>query len=389
MKTTRKLYYIVVAFSFLLFASPLKAQTQQPAQKQTEVLKPSAVMLDNILTKLKLKGRGALAYLDSGDSGSYGHGTFEVPDLKLVFGFEPDERNSFTVRFNLNNAIANTPLTDFVFLQCKDFIPSLRDTWFSISGRVGRFKLGVGEETFGNNAVEGILPSNSAANIDGSDEGVELSGKFWAASVGNGNRGVGADVGDAKAWMTKVFYSPLKALYLSATYYDSGELKNASSEVSVAGIIAPVANTLHWTRRVWEGDIRYDFKKGEKPLNPPAFSESSAFIRFAYGRFDDDMTLASSTSERNGHFGFGEVMVELCKKIYTGARVSFIDLDGSQTASLNNVTTNHYERYSAGVGYRWSDNVHIKAGFDHNQNGGASTTDTSDDLFSALLAIRL
>ncbi|MBI3018416.1 MAG: hypothetical protein HYY61_00765, partial [Deltaproteobacteria bacterium] len=156
---------------------------------------------ENILTKLKLKGRASLGYLKSQDSGSFRSGSFEIPDVKLVLGFKPVETYDLIVRFNLNNAAANSPFADYVFLQAKDFISSLKETPWSLSGRLGRFKLGIGEETWANNPIEGVLPSNSAANIDGSDEGLEFSGKFWVVSLSNGQRGVNTETGQAKAWM--------------------------------------------------------------------------------------------------------------------------------------------------------------------------------------------
>ena len=82
-------------------------------------------------------------------------------------------------------------------------------------------------------------------------------------------------------------------------------------------------------------------------------------------------------------------MYNCTQKIYLSGRVSLVDLNDSQTASLNGVTTNHYERYSLGMGYRWVENTHVKLGVDHNNNGGAATGDASDDLISALLTLRI
>ncbi|MBI3017617.1 MAG: hypothetical protein HYY62_06465, partial [Deltaproteobacteria bacterium] len=214
-----------------------------------------AVTLDNLLTKLKLKGRAAVGYFNSEKEGSYRSGSFEVPDVKLQLNFVPDEKNTLTTRFNLSNLAANTPLVDYLFFEAKNFIPSL-ENYLSLNGRLGRFKLGTGEETWANNPIESVLPSNSAANIDGSDEGLELSGKFWAASISNGQRGVNAETGQAKAWMGKLFYSPWNPLYMSATYYDSGSLKASQSELSVAGLVAPPTGARNWKRHVWEGDLR-------------------------------------------------------------------------------------------------------------------------------------
>ena len=378
-----KFLTIIIMMGFWFFNEALSAEN---SKKTAESSPASAVMLENILTKLKLKGRAAVGYFNSQKDGLYRHSSFEVPDVKLVFGFKPDDVLDLVIRFNLNNGAANSPLTDYVYLQAKDFISPLKDTPWSLSGRLGRFKLGVGEETWSNNPIEGVLPSNSAANIDGTDEGLELSGKFWAFSISNGQRGFNSETGEAKAWLGKLFYSPWDPLYMSATYYDSGSLKTSQAEVPVAGTIDRPTNATNWKRQIGMADVRFDFQKGSKSLNPPSGSDSKAFIRLSYGQFEDSATKAS---DRKGKFGFMDITYNCSSKIYTGAKVSFIDLDGSQTASLNGVSANHYERYSWGAGYRWSDNVQIKAGYDHNRNGGAGTKDVKDDLISALLTIRL
>ena len=111
------------------------------------------VDLANSLSKLKIKGRAALGFFDSGKAGSYPAGSFEMPDAKLQFAFQPDDVNTLVARFNVNNATAQSPLMDYLFLQSKDFLPFLKDTPFSLSGRLGKFKLGFGEETWSDNPV--------------------------------------------------------------------------------------------------------------------------------------------------------------------------------------------------------------------------------------------
>ena len=243
--------------------------------------------------------------------------------------------------------------------------------------------MAVGEQTQNNKAHKGMPPYNSAANVDGADEYVELSTKFLMVAIGNGSRGVGGDSGMAKAWVGKLFFTPWDPLYVSTTYYDSGSLKSSQSEISIAGLISPPLGATHWTRRIWEGDVRYDFGKGKKPLYPLAFSDSKAILRFSYGGFRDQVTNAD---DRKGEFGFIDGLCNITEKIYTAGRVSLIDLSGGLTASLNNVTTNHYTRYTVGMGYRWFENTHLKLGYDHNTNGGSQ--EASDDLVSALVAIQ-
>lgn len=371
-------------------------QKEAIARKETEAVKEaeSKVDLSNPLAKLKIKGRAAFGYFDSGDAGSYVPGSFEAPDAKLQFTFSPDEINSLVMRFNLNNATAQSPLLDYFFLQSKDFLPALKETPFSLSARLGRFKLGFGEEDLSNNLIESVLPSNSAAAVSVVDEGLEFSGKIkldqinlkplgWVVSVSDGNSGVGSDSSSAKAFMGKLIFSPVDSLNLSASYYDSGSLKNSASDFKVANLTSVPTGASDWQRNAWEIDARYDFKKGKHWADSPLFSDSKSILRLSYGEFSDK---ASVGIERGGSFGFAEGIYNLTKKVYTAGRYSFVDLSSDITASLNSVTANKYDRYSLGAGYRWSDNVILKLSYDWNKESGTNTEDVNNDLLSAVVA---
>ena len=357
------------------------------------------VELSNALSKLKMKGRFATGYYKSGNAGSFSSGSFEMPDAKIQFSFQPDDVNTVVMRFKLDNGVTSisttSPLLDYFYLQSKDFITSLKDTPFSLSSRLGRFKLGFGEETWSNNPVESVLPSNSAANTGVSDEGLELAGKIkldkiglkplgWVTSISDGNSTAGSDSGDGKAFMGKLYYTPIDPLYLSASYYDSGRLKLSDSELSIAGLKARPTGATDWQRSVWEVDARYDFKKGKKPLDPPAYSDSKAIVRLSYGGFHD--TRSTAGVSRSGDFGFIEGMYNLTAKFYTATRYSFVELDNGVTATLNTVTANKYGRYSLGAGYHWSENTILKVGYDWNKQSGPSTQEAHDNLLSAVVA---
>ena len=104
-----------------------KAKEEVMKLKETsQAAQAGRVDLANTLSKLKIKGRAALGFFDSGKAGSYPAGSFEMPDAKLQFGFQPDEINTLVLRFNLNNATSQSPLLDYFFLQSKDFIPALK-----------------------------------------------------------------------------------------------------------------------------------------------------------------------------------------------------------------------------------------------------------------------
>ena len=371
----------------------LKAKEELAKIKETaQSSQAQRVDLVNALAKLKIKGRAALGFFDSGKAGSFSAGSFEAPDAKLQFSFQPDEINTLVMRFNLNNATAQSPLLDYFYLQSKDFLPALKNSPFSLSTRLGRFKLGFGEETWSDNLVESVLPSKSAAGASVIDEGLEFAGKIklekfklnplgWVVSVSDGNSGVGSDSTAGKAFMGKLYQSPIEPLYLSATYYNSGRLDSSSAEMSIAGLVTRLSGENDWDRTVWEVDARYDFGKGKKPLDPPAFSDSKAILRLSYGQFKDD-----ANRSRDGNFGFVEGTYSWTKKFYTAGRFSFVDINGDGTATLNGVTANRYERYSLGGGYRWTDNTILKLSYDWNKNSWSGIGDADDNLLSAMVA---
>lgn len=368
-----------------------KMEAEQAAAKQeTTKVKEEAVKridLNNVLTRLKIKGRWAAGYYNSGKAGSFDSGSFEAPEAKVQLGFAPDDINNIILRLNLNNATFNN--VDYFYVDSD--LKKLLSLGFPIAGRLGRMKVDFGEETWGNNPVESVLPSASAANISGNDEGLQLSGKIgkdkplgYSVAVGNGTAGTGTDTSAAKAFAGKLYYNIFDPLYASASYYNSGQMKASNSEIGIGGLVTRPTSAVRWAREMWEVDLRYDFQKG-KTLNPPAFSDSRAFLRLAYGGFGEDVS-GGTISKRDGTFGFIEGAYNLTKKFYIAGRASFIDLDGTTTATLNGVTANWYRRYSLGGGYRISNNTILKLGYDWNRSSGPSLGDADDNLVSAIVA---
>jgi hypothetical protein len=381
-----------------------KLEAEQTRVKEEMAGAPSGqapkVDLSNALSKLKVKGRFAVGYYKTGNAGSFPSGSLEMPDAKIQFSFQPDEVNTVVMRLKLDNGVTSTsttsPLLDYFYLQSKDFLEFLKDTPFTLSSRLGRFKLGFGEETWSDNPIEAVLPSNSAAKAGVSDEGLELAGKIkldkiglkplgWVTSISNGNNTAGSDSSQGKAFLGKLYYAPIDPLYLSASYYDSDRLKSSDAEFTIGGLKTRPTGATNWKRKVWELDARYDFGKGKKPLDPPAYSDSKAILRLSYGGFHD-VTSTAGAAERAGDFGFAEGTYNLTKKIYAAGRYSFVDLDNDVTASLNNVTANKYSRYSLGMGYRWTDNTLLKVGYDWNEESGSSTNEAHNDQLTAIVA---
>lgn len=343
------------------------------------------VDLANSLSKLKIKGRWGAGFYDTGRDGAYPSGSFEVPEAKIQFGFAPDDINNIIMRMSLNNA-AFTNL-DYFYVDSK--LSKALNMPFDLNSRLGRMKLDFGEETWSNNIVESVVPSNSTGNVTGSDEGIQLSGKLkaleqplgWAASVTNGSTATGSDTSSSKAFTGKLSYNIFDPLYASASYYNSGRMRSATSETSIAGLATRSTGATTWDREMWEADLRYDFQKGKK-AGPPLFSDSKAVVRLAYGEFFDSATGGNS---RDGDFGFLEGIYNITPKIYGAGRASFVDIDGSDTYTLNSATANEAERYSLGGGYRWTDNTILKLGYDINKEDGPDVQDVSNNQVTAIV----
>lgn len=347
----------------------------------------SVIAQEEFKPNIDFKGsRFSAGYLDSGTNGSYPEGSFQMPDVKLRFNWAMTPDITISTRMNLNNATFNS--LDCFFIDYKNLfsmaVPSLKDSAFNPLVRLGRLKVDFGEEQLSNDPVNGVLISNSAANVAGYDEGLQLSQSLpkdkiglpfkWSLSLTNGNTGTGADNQQGKALCAKVGVLPLPELYVSGSYYSTNELGLQSAEMTYAGLATPPTNATRWTRTIMELDVRYDLQPGkENRLSPgsPSFSDSKAFFRGAYGTFDDSgkdkVDPVVKVTERKGTYYFVDACYNATEKLYLGARYSIISLNKNTTfVSLNSFNANKYTRISAGPGYRLSGNTHIKAEYTSN-----------------------
>jgi hypothetical protein len=374
-------------------AAELAGQETKPPAKEAAL----PVMMDKVGSSLKIKGRWAAGYFQGGEDGTDPNGAFRAPEAKVQLAFAPDAVNTVITRFNLNNASPNNnPLLDYFYLESKDFLPVLKDYPINLATRLGRFKMDFGEETWSNNSVEGALPSNSVANVAGNDEGAQiaLTGKTaWSPrvvfGVFNGNTTTLTDNAAGKAFTAKLSVTPLEELYLSTSFFDSRALKGQAGEMSVAGLtgiptLSPTS-AVKWSRHMWEVDARYDIGKGKAKLDPPAYTDSVAYLKSAYGLFTDD---AKGGTDRRGDYAFLEGLWNILPKWYTAARWSIVDFDQEASATINSITTvKTQQRYALGGGYRWSKHTLVKGewAIDH-ESGRVVADDASNNLLSLLVA---
>ncbi len=352
-------------------AGTKEVKAGQPAEKtavESKEEKPKQpVTLSTSGSELTVKGRVFIGYYDSERSGStYENGSFEMPDAKVQLTWKPWERIEAVTRFNLNNAAFNS--VDYCYLQGNQVIPGDEKSRV----RLGRTKIDFGEETWANNPVENRFISNSAANVSGYDDGIELYGNFipdvfgYYVDLANGNTGTGSDNTSSKAVSAKIFGRPVKPVYLSASYYTTGDLDNNNTEMTIAGGSTAPTGATDWQRNIWEFNTKL-------ALGPAEFAG-------AYGEFDDD---ATDVADRKGEYYFIQAVYGVTPKIYAGLRYSTIKLDDGVTNTLNSVSdADQYDRTSFILGYKFSKLVTVKTEYSWNDNHRPGKDSIDDNQFA-------
>ena len=134
-----------------------------------------------------------------------------------------------------------------------------------------------------------------------------------------------------------------------------------------------------------KGDAPSDRERGKPKLAPPAYTDSVAYLKGAYGLFTDD---AKGGTDRRGDYAFLEGLWNFHPKWYAASRWSIVDFDQEASATIGGITTvKTQQRYALGGGYRWSKNTILKGewAIDH-ESGRTVADDASNNLLSLLVA---
>ncbi len=335
-------------------------------KEQKEKKDPVCPAFDN--SRLILKGRFFTGYYKGERNGSkYEKGSFEVPDGKIQFIWKINENIEVIDRISLNNAQLGI---DYFYFQKNGIIPN--DSKSRL--RIGRFKVNFGEETWFDNPVENKFITNSASSVGGYDEGIELYGNFipdkfgYVLSLTNGTTGVGLDKTSSKAFSVKIFGKPFKSLYLSGSYYTSGDLDEKGADMKIAGLTTPPTGVTKWERDIWEFDTKFSLKKFE--------------ISAAYGKFLDNFI----GSKRQGNYYFIQGIYNFTDRFYFGLRYSEIGLNDGLTAKLNDIEdVNKYIRSGIVCGYKINSYVTLKGEYCWNKAKNQNI-DINDNQFAIGIA---
>jgi hypothetical protein len=343
-----------------------------------EKKQPQAAQAANKETKTKIDGRLFAGAFKSGEQGSFGNRSLDIPDAKLRLTISPSKDVTIVNRFSNNRAGANG--FDYFYLDLNNWGGAAPGHVL----RVGKFKMDVGQETWTDNPVESILISNSVSHISGYDEGINLRGPLrrgplpptYSVALMNGSKGVNPS-DNGLAWSAKVGVPLTPRMYFSASYLHVGNLVKPGGTVDqpdfdIAEVFDAPAGAIGWTRSLWELDARYGYgADGQKSVvGAPADVPWQAGA--TYGQFGDD---AIGAPGRKGSYWFVEGLYNVCPEIYVASRYSEVSLDGNMLAKLGGspVAVNDYQRLSLGAGYRLTPMTHIKVEYSRNNAAGGAT----------------
>jgi hypothetical protein len=337
----------------------------------------SAVQAANKDTKIKIDGRMFAGAFKTGDQSSFANRSLDIPDAKLRFTFSPSKDVTIVNRLSNNRAGSNG--FDYFYLD-------LNNWGGAVPGhvlRVGKFKIDVGQETWTDNPIESILITNAVSHISGYDEGINFRGPLgrgaatYSVAVMNGNKGVVAS-DSGLAWSAKLGALVNRQLYLSGSYFRSGDLVKSDNtldqpDFNIGEVFDGPSGATSWRRTLWEADARYGYgKEGiSSVVGAPASVPWQAGA--TYGKFSDE---ASGVPDRKGSYWFVEGLYNLTPKTYLATRYSDISLDGNALAKLagSPVAVNEYHRLSLGAGYRLSPMTHLKVEYTRNTTDGGATS---------------
>jgi hypothetical protein len=359
---------------------------------------------------LKFDGRLFGGYFASQSDGPYANRSFDIPDGKLRFTFTLSDKIVLVNRFSTSRATVTN--LDYLYADIKDWYGLLPNH----TVRFGRIKMDFGEEIWTDNPVENILITNASGVVNGYDEGINFRGKFgkekkptitYSIEALNGTKDF-VNSSSGLAVTGKLGFAPIPALYLSGSFYSTGDLDTRSAKEVKTTLVrsdsmriigsdtlyvpyyfhrsdstfslpatdlkigelqdAPKGAT-RWKRTVWEIDVRWNY--GATGIKPQITSDPATRFQLAatVGQFTDD---ATGADDRKGTFWSVEGLSNVTAKWFVAARLSDIKLDNDRKEKLakSPVAVNEYQRLSLGLGYRLTSSAQIKAEGTQNSTDG-------------------
>lgn len=356
----------------------LKERLAQLEKKLDEMNKAQAASSPTVTTafkgaKAKIDGRMFVGTLGSQSNGSDPNWSTDIPDAKIRFTFNPT--SNITIVNRLSTSGAQAAGFDYFYLDYAGLPGS------GTTARLGQRKIDVGQETWTDNPIEGILISNSISHVSGYGIGTALRGKLGGAKLApsyevgfvNGPKGVTVRPSTGLPVNFKVGKPLSTRFFASANYFQTGELHGIDqSAISIAEITTAPAGATQWDRKLYEFDLRYNYGLAGNNSVIPSAGLPRAMFGATWGAFNDNVV---GTANRDGDYWFVEGLYNLTSRFYAAGRYSVVNLGAGQLAKLGKspVAVNAYRRTSLGLGYRLTDLTDLKAEYTINDaTGGAS-----------------
>ena len=263
-----------------------------------------------------------------------------------------------------------------------------------LSVRAGRMDIPFGEEYIYRDAIDNPLISHSLSDFWGVDEGIEFygsMGKFsYVLAVQNGGMSGVRDFDADKAIAGRISFDPAPWLHLSVSGMRTGDLDAANDIWSKlwfsSGWFLPSGSTnaTKYHANLVEADLSLRLPHG----HIKAFG--------GYVRYDDNDPFADNS--RDIYYYSLEGVHNLTGKLYAAVRFSQIFADKGMPIGANGqmedyvfsgALTEEIWRLSLGLGYRWSQNLLVKAeySFERGKEVGGDKRN-HEDLFALEAAFK-
>jgi hypothetical protein len=322
------------------------------------------------LGKVHIGGEGGIGFFDTGDNGMFPNSEFRVDEAKLFI--EAPIWNDVYFFSELNFAQREYEDLDVDVGELYLDFENVSKLWGhdrALNVRIGRMDIPFGEEYITRDVFDNPLISRSLMDFWGVDEGVELYGAIgrfsYVAAVQNGGVSVTRDFHCDKSVAGRVGYDPARWLHLSVSAMRTGALDAEDDFLSELwfgnGWFRSIGSseTTQFHANLVEGDVHLRFSRGDLK----AFG--------GYVCYDDNDP--NGDNQRDIYFYSIEGVLKLTRKFYAAARFGQIFVkDGYPIAGNGNqgdyfftFDPNAYAeelwRLSLGLGYRFSENLAVKA----------------------------
>jgi hypothetical protein len=371
-------------------AEPEKESGKPLPQKEDVQAAPKSLGFQ--LGRVRFTGEGGAGFFRSGPAGIFPNSEFRIDEAKLFV--EAPLWNDTYFFSELNLTQREDPGDALQLGELYVDFENVSRLWHQdklVNLRIGRMDIPFGEEYLVRDSIDNPLITHSLSDIWGVDEGVELygsSGKFsYVAAVQNGSHPSKADYNGDKSISARVSLDLLPSVHLSLSAMRTGALDTAGDQSSELwfgnGFIHPISvGTTSFHADVIEGDFQYRLPQGH-------LKAAGGWVSYGDNHVPHN--------RRDMYYYYLEATQKLTRHLYLAGRWSQIFApNGSPIMAngnyydyvLNNLTKSIW-RLSLGAGWRFSDNLALKA--EYMFENGKTTTGQSrsrENMFATEIVFR-